>query len=161
MTTIPSGDITELLDNWRSLTDQTYEIFGLECDIVYLKRNVEYVPSVDENLLRLNTINSKRVPVDPSSYNNGGFKSEEVTEKIRVKIYWTEKEWSKIFGLTAVPVGHVVILSMLEDSNRMNISTEIRYTDKFDNTYSFSRSGKVIPYGFQRDRYGYSIWKQM
>jgi hypothetical protein len=161
MTRIPSGDITTLLDNWRSLTDQSYEIFGIECEIVYLKRKISYTPSVDENLLRFNTINSKRVPVDPSSYESEAYEEEEITENIRLKVYWTEKEWFKIFGLTAVPAGHVVILSFLEDAERMNIATAIRHTDKFGNVYTFSRSGQVIPYGFQKDRYGYSIWKQV
>jgi hypothetical protein len=156
---IPSGVVTEMMTAWQSLADQTYEIFGSECDIIYLDKVVSVPQAQGNNIPPFNSINARKKSMPPEyNYNSDSIKSQEVSEKIRVKIYWNEKEWRKIFGAVVIPENHVVILSKLSDSAKLNKSVKLRYVDIEGNVYYFTKTNEVIPYGFKKDRYASSIW---
>lgn len=158
---IPSGTVTELITAWQSLADQSYEIFGSDCDIIYLDKTVSVPQTPTSNIPPFNSINAKKKSApNEYQYNSNIIKTEEVSERIRVKIYWTEKEWRKIFGSIVVPENHVVILSKLIDVAKLNKSIKMRFVDVNGNTYYFTRTNEAVPHGFQKDRYAYSIWSQ-
>jgi len=158
MTRIPDDTVQELFDEWKELADQTYELFGVECSVFYPKKVSVSAPQLNQNTFPLNSINGKRTNGNPSSYQGQVFNEEQVKDCIRVKLYWNPREWTKIFGLTAIPDGSIVVLCKMEDAIKINSAERIEYNDQ-TNTHTFSRTGRVIPYGFKKKDYGYCIWK--
>lgn len=158
MTIIPDDTVQELFDEWKALSDQTYELFGVECSVFYPKKVSVSSPQSNQNSFPLNSLNGKRKVGTPTSYEGQLLNDQQVSECIRVKLYWNPKEWTKIFGLTSIPEGNIVALCKMEDALKINNSERIEYKDT-TGTHVFSRSGRVIPYGFKKIDYGYCVWK--
>lgn len=159
---LPSGTITELLTAYQSLADQTYDIFGSECDVIYINKNAVTPAVSGHNIPELNSINShRRVPPNTYNINNQTVSSVEVSEKIKIKIYWNAKDWQSIYGYTSVPDNQVMFLAKLENSTKLNMATKVRFVDNMNNIYIFNRVSECVPYGFQKNRYCSSIWAQV
>lgn len=158
MSRIPDDTVNELFSEWKELTDQSYELFGVECSVFYPKKVSVSSPSSNQNTFPLNSINGKRTTGAPASYQNQILNDIQVQECITVKLYWNPREWTKIFGLTIIPEGSIVVLCKMEDAIKINNAEKIQYNDQ-TNTHTFSRTGKVIPWGFKKRDYGYCIWK--
>lgn len=105
MPRIPDDTVQELFDEWKELADQTYELFGVECSVFYPKKVSVSAPQLNQNTFPLNSINGKRTNGTPASYQGQVLNEQQVSECIRVKLYWNPREWTKIFGLTAIPDG--------------------------------------------------------
>lgn len=157
---IPSGTFNELMNCYRDLIDQTYEIFGVECDLIYSDIIQSAALDTDNNYPDFNSINARRRRM-PQDYDTDtdSISKVEVSEKIKVKIYTNPKEWYAIYGFTAVPKDHILVLSHLDDANRINKSIKLRYIDNHSNVYTFTRVSETLPYGFQKNKYASSIWK--
>ena len=158
---LPSGVISEMLACHQELNDQTYEIFGVDCDLIYLPKRVEVPQASGNNIADFNSINSRRRNMPREfDYNVSTFTSQEISEKVRIKIYWNAKEWQTVYGYTNVPENHVMFLAMLSDAANLNRAVKVRFTDAYLNVYIFERVSEAVPYSFNKDRYCSSIWKQ-
>ena len=156
---IPSGVVQELLDCHKSLADQTFDIFGVECDLFFIKKKSIIPISPNNKNPVFNSINSRRRVGGDFNTSESTIVEEEVTEKIRVKVYLDSNEWYKMFGFLSAPKDKVLIISKLEDSDKLNQAVKLRYTDQSNNIFLFYRDSKVLPYSFQKKYYGSSIWK--
>ena len=158
---IPQKTSDELFDAYNSLADQAYELFGVECDVIYLPKKQSVPQSTQNNIPEFNSINArrKRLP-DVYDRQNNTFTEVENSEKIKLRIYWNAKDWQTIYGYTTVPDNDVMFLAKLEDSIKLNQAVKVRFTDNVNNVYIFSRKSECIPYAFRKDRYCSSIWTQ-
>jgi hypothetical protein len=141
-------DIEKLKEAWTQLADQSYEVFGVNVEFFYkrIKIDESNVP-----MPYLNSFNQRQ------RQDSRFFLEEEFSEKIKVKLYWTPKEWKKVLGDLSIPDGSVVMLSKIEDSEKINSATMAAYNDGVNN-YKFTKLSKGIPHGFDKDKYIYSIW---
>jgi len=157
---LSSGEVLEVMNCWRDMADQSYDIFGVDCEIIYLKKKISYTASPNNNIPEFSSINYRRRSM-PNEYDilDQTVEEQEVKENIKIKIYWDAKSWYKTFGFTSIPEDHVMILSKMSDSEKMNNGLKIRFTDVNSNSYEFEKVSKAIPYGFEKNRYCSSVWK--
>lgn len=157
--TIPSGIVNELLDCWNEMTDQTYDIFGSECLLLYSRESNGVPVQSSDDIPTINTINPGRRSGPPNyRVQDQKITSEKNSEIIRVKIYWNPREWYKVYGYSTAPEDQVMVLCKLEDSIKINNAVAMQFTDKFGSTYHLTKKTKVIPYGFQKTNFGSSLW---
>lgn len=83
-----------------------------------------------------------------------GRSSREIKESIRLRVYWTQKEWS-IFGPVENPesyamvIGYMHNLPKVEKADRILLNKEVSPYRK----WIFERKGEAIPWGLAQDRY--------
>ena len=164
MTTILSNNqITKLLDQYKCLADQTYDIFAVECDIIFTDIKTAVPIDPDNNIPDLNSVNSRRRRPAPNEQDiaNQTVISSGVSEKIDIKIYWNAKEWQTIYGYTSVPENHVMFLAKIDKADELNQATQVRFTDVASGVHLFNRVSRAVPYGFEKDKYCSSIWEEV
>lgn len=87
---------------------------------------------------------------------NKGFKEVSQTESIRLRCYWTKKEWRKIVPSIQFPDADVMIIGYLTDLSKLNNADEIRMISNLKTDYQiwkFSLAGECFPWGFGKSRY--------
>lgn len=158
---IPKKTTDQLFEAYNCLVDQAYELFGVECDLIYLPKKQSIVQSPQNNIPDFNSINARRRRL-PGVYDgqNNTFTEVENSEKIKLRIYWNAKDWQTVYGYTSVPNNDVMFLAKLEDSTKLNQAIKVRFTDEYSNVYIFSRKSECVPYAFKKNRYCSSIWTQ-
>ena len=83
-----------------------------------------------------------------------GRSSRAVKETIRLRVYWTQKDWS-IFGPVENPesyamvIGYMEHLPKLEKADRILLNKELVQYRK----WIFERKGEAVPWGLGQDRY--------
>lgn len=158
---IPKSTVDKLFKTYHGLVDQAYEMFAVECDVIYLPKIEAQSQDLDNHIPEFNSINSRRRS-SPDIYDNSNqtIIHTENSEKVRLRIYWSAKDWQSVYGYTTVPENHVMFLAYLRDSLKLNSAVKARFTDKVGNVYIFNRQSECIPYAFNKDRYCSSIWAQ-
>lgn len=79
-----------------------------------------------------------------------GFFKEEVTEVIRLRVYWTQKEWNKL-GTPNLKLadGDVMVLGMMENLPKLKQSKSIVLVNQQSgHNYRCELVGEPYPYGF-------------
>lgn len=145
---LSQNDIGELKKTWTQLADQSYEVFGVEVEFFYkrIKLTEDGV-----SMPYFNSVNQRQ------RQDSRFYLEEEFSEKLKVKLYWNPKEWQKVLGDLSIPDGSIIMLSRIEDSEKINSATMATYNDGANN-YKFTKLNKGIPHGFDKDKYIYSIW---
>ena len=163
MVRLTATQITSALAQYKELADQSYEIFGVDCSLIFTELLDVSPIDPDNNIPDLNVINSRRRRPYPDDYDNQDqtIETTEVSEPIRLKIYWNAKEWQTIYGYTSVPENHVMMLAKLDQADDLNQAKEIRFIDAESGVYRFSRVSRAVPFGFEKDKYCSSIWEQI
>ena len=135
---------------------------GHKCDLVY---------PVTRNSICPNCVYSPRKKKSSNMYKTGGpvfFKnntvcpwcggsgksSKPVTEEIKLRIYWSQKEWS-IFGPIENPDSSAMIIGFMRDLPKIEKADRIllnKDTEVF-RKWVCERSGEAIPWGLAQDRY--------
>lgn len=158
--TIPQKLIDEALLHWSHLAKQAYEVFAVECDLIYLSNSVSAPLDLDNNVPELNSINSRRRSGGADyDYEDRTISLVENSEKINIKIYWNPKEWQQLFGYTTIPNNSILFYAKLEDANRLAQGVRVRYIDTFEKEYTFTKHSEPVPCGFKHE-FCSSIWIQ-
>lgn len=157
---IPQKLIDEAMEQWVCLVEQAYETFGVDCEVIYSgQRNKETAESTN-NIPELNSINSRRRMGDLEyDFQDETISQEEISDEVKIRIYWNAKEWQTVYGYTSVPENQVMFLTHLENGEKLSQAIKIRFTDKFGKVYIFTRVSEPVPYGFAKDKYCSSIWE--
>jgi hypothetical protein len=83
-----------------------------------------------------------------------GYKETEVTETIRLRIYWERADWIKVGGSINIPDAEVMIIGFMTDVPKIIRATSILLAkDQDELVYSTMLVGKPLPHGFGRNRY--------
>ena len=83
-----------------------------------------------------------------------GRSSRAVTEDIRLRVYWRQKDWV-IDTPVEIPDGSVMVIGYMKDLPKVEKADKIRL-GKSSQPYKnwvFERQGEAIPHGFSQDRY--------
>ena len=158
---IPDKLIAEAMSQWDCLTEQLYDTFGVDCTVFYLGNSNSATSNPTYNIPQLNSINSRRRSGGQEhNFQDQVISNSEVSEQIKIRIYWNPKEWMPIYGYTKTPENNVMFLAKIEDAEKLSQATKVEFTDKTGKTFTFTRQDEPVPYGFQKDRYCASIWEQ-
>jgi hypothetical protein len=142
---LSQSEVSSLKTVWKELADQSYDIFGVNVEFFYkrIKLDGDHIQTPV-----LNTINTRGN--EPSNY----FFEEEVSETLKVKLYWNRREWKKIVGDVVIPDDSVLMLCKILDYDKIKDSVLAKYEN-----YTLTKSSIVLPYAFNSKDYNYMIWK--
>jgi hypothetical protein len=73
------------------------------------------------------------------------------TDTIRLRVYWSKKDWIKISNL-AIPDADAMIIGYLSTLPKLKRAESISLT-KEESVWTFVLSGEPFPHGFGHDRY--------
>jgi hypothetical protein len=138
-------EIDNLKTTWKELADQSYDIFGVNVEFFYKR-----IKTADDLVQTpfFNSVNSR------GKETAGYFIEEEISETLKVKLYWNRKEWKKIIGDIVMPDDTVLMLCKLADYGKIKDSVTAKYKD-----FLLTRSSISLPYSFNSDKYNYMLWK--
>jgi len=83
-----------------------------------------------------------------------GYKEEESTDSIRLRIYWSRADWIRIVNSIVAEDAEVMVIGYMADITTFRRASNILLAD--DNKEADYRAtvvGKPTPWGFGRDRY--------
>lgn len=89
-------------------------------------------------------------------YCNGeGFYNQDYTETIKLRVYWSPKDWVKTGTTFGIPAGAVQIIGFLSDLPKILQSSSIQLISKNNNiaVQNFVRIGEPFYHGFKKSRY--------
>ena len=143
---------------YREFADEMITSFGVNCRLHYVKRiqsTVNAVPAVKKSK-SMRTYNKRDDFVQTTNY-----ESVETTEDIKLRVYWTAKDFRTIADLV-VPDGGMMTIGYATDLPKIR-SCEYITPNTENEAYlgsRFVRSGNPIPWGIKKDRYFVCVWKQ-
>jgi hypothetical protein len=83
-----------------------------------------------------------------------GYKEEEVTDTIRLRIYWSRADWIRIAGSIVSDDAEVMVIGYISEVSKMRKASNILLAkDNNEATYRTSLLGEPTPWGFGRNRY--------
>lgn len=90
----------------------------------------------------------------------GGYKEEENTESIRLRIYWSRADWIRIAGSIVSDDAEVMIIGYMADVVKVRQAAHIILAKNNNEAdYRASLVGQPNPWGFGRDRYFVAFMK--
>jgi len=136
------------------------DFIGRDCTIIYPPKKtpcvnciVKPVGSSSTNVYR----NGGPAPFNFGSCplcGGNGYKEVEVTDTIRLRIYWNRAEWIKIAGSVNIEDAESMIIGFMSDLPKLNRAIEILLPASQSGAQCRSRLiGKPTPHGFGRNRY--------
>lgn len=88
-----------------------------------------------------------------------GFKEQEVTETIRLRIYFRRKDWIKV-SQVSIPDVDAQIIGYMSDLPKISNAAKIKLVSEENGTNIFCQlAGQPVPHGFGKTRYFVSYVK--
>lgn len=152
-----------VFDQYYSVCDDFINLnFGVNCQFNYLPLNTE-CPNCVVDLIGRKSANIYKAG-GPHQFEDGmicpycngeGFKEEQSYESIKLRAYWTKKDWVKIAGNVAIPDGSVQVIGFLEHLPKFNKAKNFVILSDVEgfSSYKFSRVAEAFPWGFKHNRY--------
>ena len=87
--------------------------------------------------------------------NDNGYTEQQVTETIRMRVYWHPKDWVTIQASIKAPAGSVQVVGYIRDMPKIIRADEIQVLTDVEayRQYRFKLHGEPTPHGFGHDRY--------
>jgi hypothetical protein len=155
--TIPDG----LLELYEEVGDLFIDnpMIGVVCTIVYPEIKIP-CPNCILNTFGGGSVNVYRTggpyPFEGvCPYCNGaGFKLETSTEDIRLRVYFSSRDWIKVSNMQVVD-GRVQCIGYLADSPKIRRANYINLVSEQSNyqTWSYKLASEPFPHGFSKRRY--------
>lgn len=91
-----------------------------------------------------------------------GYKEKETTENVRLRIYWSRRDWRKVGIDVQIPDAEVMTIGYLSDLPKCEQADEIVIPSGQSgyHNWSFELAGEPFPHGFGKDRYFVAFWKR-
>lgn len=132
---------------------------GVNCTLVYPDKRTE-CPNCKINTIGGSSINVYKTggpypfTVGNCQYCQGkGFKTENATEDIRLRIYQNPKNWIKVANIEIV-AGRVQVIGYLSDSQKLRRAKEIELVSDQDyQKWKYKLATDIYPHGFGKNRY--------
>jgi hypothetical protein len=161
--TIPTGLITL----YQDVADSFISDLGKDCKLIFPKKQIACVNCLTDSLSKRSSGRYKSG--GPISFtlgticpwcNGEGYTYTEVTENIRLRVYWRPKD----FLMKEIPIdkpgsvievrGHLTHLHKLSRAEFLEVHDNIRH----HLISRFKRMGEMVPYGLGTDRYVVGLW---
>jgi hypothetical protein len=154
---IPKG----LIDKYYEACDffLNNDLIGRSCTIVYPPRRTSCA-NCTVRLIGSNSHNTYRNG-GPAPFSFGscplcggnGYKEVEVTDTIRLRIYWNRADWIKVGGIS-IDNANVMVIGSIIDVPKISRAIELHLaTSQTEAKYRATLVGKPVPHGFGRNRY--------
>lgn len=82
-----------------------------------------------------------------------GYSETEVTDTIRLRVYWNRSEWLRIGGNINVEDAEAMIIGFMVDLPKVQRATELILVKDNNVNYRVVLMGKPTPWGFGKNRY--------
>lgn len=152
-----------VFDKYYDVIDSTFQIFGVDCQLVSINKVEELAPIIDNNIPEKNSINAHRVRGGDYEREHKIIKEVEVLTDIRLKIYWDMKQWIGIAGDIKVPDGSIQTIGFMTDLPNV-LKAKALIVHKGIKEYKelrFERYGEHTPMGLRQNRYFSCLWKRV
>ena len=154
--TIPSAFFNKYIEACDFFIDN--DNIGKQCTLVYPSRKIACDNCVTNNIGGSST-NSYRHG-GPAPFNFGrcplcggnGYHEEEITDTIRLRIYWEHRDWIKVSSVS-FPDADVQIIGYLSDLPKLRRANEIILLNPKYGSWRTVLAGEPFPHGFGKNRY--------
>jgi hypothetical protein len=94
--------------------------------------------------------------------NGEGTKEVEVTESIRLRLYWSRKDWLKLGLNLTLSDGDLMTIGFIADMPKCLQATSIRVitSQAHYGFWDFVLAADPFPHGFGKDKYFIAFWKR-
>lgn len=149
---------TAVFDKYKEFVDCMIAEFGVDCLLYYPPTKAVSTVSAPDFLSKKAFRPSAQVAV----HNVQTILETDVTESVRLRTYWTQKDFVKIADLQ-VPAGGMMTIGYLSDLHKVHKAIKIRVNTA--NAVSvigeFERASDPVPWGLGKDRYFVCTWKRI
>jgi hypothetical protein len=155
---LPNG----LMDKYYEACDffLNNDIIGRDCTIIYPPKRTACTNCVVKPVGSTTTNVYRDGGPAPFNFNScplcggNGYKETEVTDTIRLRIYWEKSQWIKIGGAFNIDDAEAMIIGFMADVPKITRAIEILLVkDQTEAVYRATLLGKPYPHGFGRSRY--------
>jgi len=163
--TIPDG----LFDIYNEAVAEMLRVFGVQCTLVYPPEKQACNNCVSSGIGGIsNNVYRHGGPARFSIGNcplcgGSGWKEIENTGTVRLRVYWTEKDWKKIsYPSLQIPDGAIMTLGNLHDLPKLTACNDL-LVNTAQNGYMnwrYSLAGEPFTHGFGKDKWCAAFWKR-
>lgn len=152
-----------VFDKYFDVIDSTFDIFGVNCQLVSINQVEEIVYHPNNNIPEKNSINVHRLRNGDYERSNKVIREVEVLTDIKLKVYWNPREWTSIAGSIQVPNSVIQTIGFMSDlPNILKAKALIVHKDIIDyKEMRFQRMGEHIPMGLRQNRYFSCLWSRV
>lgn len=160
----------EIFDIYNEVCDEliSNDFIGKACTLYY-KPNITECPNCIFDTFTGKSSNSYKAG-GPISFtdslcpwcNGEGTKETEVTESIRLRLYWSKKDWAKFSIPLTLNDAELMTIGTLTNMPKCKQAVYIRVITSQSNYgyWDFELSAEPFPHGFGKDRYFIAFWKR-
>lgn len=151
-----------LFDKYNDAVDAMINTnFGVDCKCVYPPLKTQCVNCVFDSIGRKSA--NKYAHGGPAPFNFGicpvcggsGYRETESFDTIKLRVYYTPRDFKKISGNVEVPMGGLMVIGFLTDVFKLKNSARVIVNSTLEGVASgaYELSGEPQPWGFKRNRY--------
>lgn len=153
-----------VFDKYFDVIDSTFNIFGVNCQLVSINKVEEIVTIPNNNIPEKNSVNAHRNRGNSDfEIQNKIIKEIEVLTDIRLKVYWDARQWIGVTDSIKIPDGSIQTIGFMSDLSKvLQAKALIVHKDIKDyKELRFERFGEHIPMGLRQNRYFSCIWRRV
>jgi hypothetical protein len=150
-----------VFDTYYDVIDSTFDIFGVTCQLVYIDQ-VEVIDNSFDNIPDNRSINPHRRPGGGNyKRDNKTIREVERLEDIKLKVYFDNKNFTKLGGNIVLPDRAIQTIFFATDLDKMVRAKElIVHKDiKAETELRYKRVGEPFPMGIGKFRYFGCFWE--
>lgn len=155
--TIPSGIFTKYFEVCDEFINNNF--VGKQCTIVYPPLKVVCDHNLNPEGFTTGNVYEHGGPAPfnfgiCSMCGNSGYKEQSSTGTLRLRVYWSPKDWRKIAGSLVVPDAKAMVIGFSSDLAKFNQAVEIiLIAEQSHVEMRMKRAGQPFLHGFGKSRY--------
>ena len=163
---IPSG----IIDSHEWVSDAFIDTLGKSCTLLYPAKVTECTNCYYDARTGRSTGIYKSGGPNPFPNNSfcpvcggAGRVTTEVTESVKLRVYWNSKDWHMVAATIQNPAGVAQAIGYMSDLHKIERASEIILDSHINATREFRcvREGEAVPWGFRHDRYFLQFFRRV
>jgi hypothetical protein len=160
-----------VFDKYYDVIDSTFDIFGVNCQLVSINKVEEIVNIPNNNIPEKNSVNAHRVRGGDYERSQTIVREIEVLTPIKLKVYWDPRQWvnTSAAGLIwprgdmKIPDGSIETIGFMSDLPKVLSAKALIVHDGIKNIKEqrFERYGEHAPMGLRQNRYFVCLWRRV
>jgi hypothetical protein len=152
-----------VFDKYYDVIDSTFDIFGVNCQLVSINKVEEIIVIPNNNIPEKNSINAHRNRGGDYERSQKIIKEIEALSPIKLKVYWDAKQWIGATDTIKIPDGSIQTIGFMVDLPKILQAKALIVHDDIKNIKElrFERYGEHIPMGLRQNRYFGCFWKRI
>lgn len=149
-----------VFDKYFDVIDSTFNIFGVDCKLVYIDK-VEVIDNSYDNIPVNPSIRPGRRNNDHYKREDKTYKSVEAFDDIKLKVYWDSRSWVNVDRSNLkLPDNSIQTIFFATDLNKINRAKQIIVHDaiRTQQEMRFEKYGEPFPMGLRQKRYFGCFW---